>query len=113
MDILQNDASATDGYYLVDPMGTGVGVEVYCNMTDNGGGWTLVASISSSNQNHAQVPAFDLDGDDIVTYDTLGEKYDDSFIDALWTERIWVQINGGWEIFIVSWLISPLDISGL
>ncbi|MEC7984442.1 MAG: MopE-related protein, partial [Myxococcota bacterium] len=95
LEILQNDSTATDGYYTVDPMGTGLGVEVYCNMTDNGGGWTLSASISGSNQNHYNTSSYDVDGDDVVTYATIGEKYDDAFIDALWTERVWIQINGG------------------
>ena len=95
LDILQNDPAASDGYYTVDPQGTGLGVEVYCNMTENGGGWTLAASISTSNQNHALTTAFDADGDGVVTYATIGEKYDDAFIDALWTDRVWVQINGG------------------
>ena len=64
-------------------------------MTDNGGGWTLAASISASNQNHYTTGAYDDDGDGIVTHATIGEKYDDAFIDALWTERVWIDIHGG------------------
>ena len=95
LDIIQADSSAADGYYTIDPTGTGIGVDVYCNMTDNGGGWTLAVSISASNQNHYNAGAYDDDGDDIVTYATIGEKYDDVFIDALWTERIWIDIHSG------------------
>ena len=95
LDILQADSSAPNGYYSIDPMGTGLGVEVYCNMTDNGGGWTLAASISASNQNHYTTGSYDDDGDGIVTHATIGEKYDDVFIDTLWTDRVWIEIHNG------------------
>jgi hypothetical protein len=37
----------------------------------------------------------DIDGDGIVRLDYLGEKLHDDFIDSLWTDRIWIQIEGG------------------
>jgi hypothetical protein len=48
--ILQNFPSSTDGIYWIDPdlNGGNSPVQCYCNMTFNGGGWTLVANNASN-----------------------------------------------------------------
>lgn len=56
-EILENDPSKLnqDGYYLVDFDKEAIEfkpIEVYCDMTRDDGGWTLVANVSSSNKNH-------------------------------------------------------------
>ncbi len=50
-DILALGASTGDGYYAVDPDGPGgaAPVSVYCDMTTDQGGWTLLARASDTN----------------------------------------------------------------
>ncbi len=95
--ILDAGNSTGNGYYQIDLDGAGgnPAVDVYCNMTDHGGGWTLAGSISTSNQNHFQAASHDSNGNGRIDFEQLGEKLEDDVISSLYTDRLWVNIVGG------------------
>lgn len=49
-EILSNSHSRGDDYYTINTNGTEI--ETICDMTTDGGGWTLVASMADDNQNY-------------------------------------------------------------
>ncbi len=48
-DVLDSRSGASDGNYWIDPDATGTAFEVFCDMSSEGGGWTLVANIDDVN----------------------------------------------------------------
>ena len=48
-DVLAIRPSAADGNYWIDPDGSGDAFEIFCDMTSEGGGWTLAAHIDDVN----------------------------------------------------------------
>lgn len=71
-EILENTPGATDGVYVIDPDGEGAiePFDCYCDMTTDGGGWTLVTVHSD-------------DGQANWTFNNRSLFYDDIFIGSI------------------------------
>ncbi len=49
LEIKRADPNAADGLYWIDPKGDGLEVQVWCDMTTDGGGWMVVGRASETN----------------------------------------------------------------
>lgn len=85
-ELLTAKPGTQDGVYTFDPDGPGAvaAVDVYCDMTTDGGGWMLVLKTDMSNTTHNGAAAVNVMGLKTATLDSVS-KLDDSVIRALQT----------------------------
>ena len=78
-DLLTSNSSLADGDYWIDPDGGSAGnaFQAYCDMTTNGGGWTLVANVAPTDGNVLGYPSgFWYDESE---YGSLGNRFAQDF----------------------------------
>ena len=85
--ILAANSAASSGLYDINPAGSTF--KVYCDMTRNGGGWTLVARVRGTSTGHVNGTAI---GALTSPTQTTTAKLSDAVINALAPTRSWIEI---------------------
>jgi type II secretory pathway pseudopilin PulG len=116
----ENDSTLLDGTYMIDPLADGNEIEVYCDMTTDWWGWTLISSDYAHLESQPRSREF-------PEYDNRWSNFDSKIVateilhinetdNLLWEDKIKrhiifdsYKINGVENFHKIIWMITWLD----
>ncbi|MGV2451624.1 UNVERIFIED_CONTAM: fibrinogen-like YCDxxxxGGGW domain-containing protein [Ralstonia mannitolilytica] len=110
-EILSSGLSTGNGIYWIDPDGKGnayCAEKVYCNMTDNGGGWTLILKSMNNNADFQYASAKWASGTPFNDSDF--DITDASTANALYTPYNYLQSKEFWVDFVTTPDLTPFTV---
>ena len=113
--ILDSGSSVGDGLYWIDPdaEGSTPSLHIYCDMTTDGGGWSLVVKAASTDHSAMRsASANGLSGNNGPEFSNSGsvdQKFDDSIIKMLFTSHVRMTTQNGNASAISTTDIRNLD----